>query len=42
MKEEGKKDLKLMVVTLSDRDAVVLRVKLNLNALVKFMENPKF
>lgn len=41
VKEENQKDLKLMVVTLDQENAVVLRVKLNTHALVKFMENPK-
>ena len=39
-RDEGQ-DIKLMVVTLNQTDAVVARVKLNPGALAKFMENPK-
>jgi hypothetical protein len=39
-RDEGE-DIKLMVVTLDQTEAVVARVKLNLGALAKFMENPK-
>lgn len=39
-RNEGQ-DIKLLVVTLDQAEAVVARVKLNPAALAKFMENPK-
>jgi len=39
-REEGK-DIKLLVVTMDQTEAVLARVKLNPGALAKFMENPK-
>jgi hypothetical protein len=38
---EAGDDIKLMVVNISRAEAVVVRVKLNPNALVKFMNDPK-
>lgn len=39
--EGGKKDLKLMIVTVDGSEAVLLRVKLNPHTLVKWMHDPK-
>jgi hypothetical protein len=39
-REEGR-DIKLMVFTLGQTEAMLARVKLNPGALAKFMENPK-
>lgn len=41
VKDDGKKTLKLMIVNLDGSDAVVVRVKLNPDTLIKWMDDPK-
>lgn len=41
VKGDGNKDLRLMIVNVDGSDAVVVRVRINPNTLVKWMDNPK-